>query len=152
MRILKGALTAVLMTVGLGVATVGTAEAAYPTCTSYTTYYAPYTTSYVVHVPTAGSQSGNGNCQLKQGNKGDGVTVLQRSLKYCEGYNISIDGDYGPQTKNAVAAWQRQMNGDYNAGLAVDGEFGPHTRDWTTFVDYTWPANVRTQWCDFSPV
>ena len=38
MRILRGALTAVLLTAGLGVATAGTAEAATPTCTSWSTY------------------------------------------------------------------------------------------------------------------
>ncbi|MEN3359776.1 MAG: hypothetical protein V7637_3758 [Mycobacteriales bacterium] len=152
MRILRGALTAALLTAGLGVATAGTAEAATPNCTSYTTYYAPYTTSYVIHVPSAGYQTGTVNCNLKQGAHNDAVTVLQRALKYCYGYNISVDGDYGPQTKATVKARQNQANGDFNAGLVEDGEYGPKTREWIVFPDWTWPANVRTNRCDWPPV
>jgi hypothetical protein len=151
MRILRGTLTAVLLAAGLGVVTAGTAEAATPNCTSYSTYYAPYTTSYVVHVPSAGYQTGTVNCLLKQGNRNDAVTVLQRALKYCHGFSITVDGEYGPQTKAAVLGLQHRANSNYGAGLVEDGEYGPKTKNWTHFPDWTWPGNVRTQWCDLSP-
>jgi peptidoglycan hydrolase-like protein with peptidoglycan-binding domain len=147
MRILKAALATALLAAGLGVATAGPAEAATPTCTSWTTYYAPYTTSYVVHVPSAGSQTGVTNCILKQGNHNEAVTVLQRGLKYCHGDNISIDGDYGPQTRGAVLALQKRANDAFGAGIAEDGEYGPQTADWTKFPVWSWPANVRTNGC-----
>jgi hypothetical protein len=152
MHILRGAFAAVLLAAGLGVATAGTADAATPNCTSWSTYYAPYTTSYVVHVPSAGYETGTVNCILKKGAKNDAVKVLQRALVYCLGYNVSIDGEYGSQTKATVKAWQHQMNGDYNAGLVEDGEYGPATRQWITFPDWTWPGNVRISRCDFPPV
>jgi hypothetical protein len=152
MRILRGTLTAVLLTAGLGVVTGGTAEAATPTCTSYTTYYDTYSTSYVVHRPSAGYQTGTVNCLLKQGNRNDAVTVLQRGLKYCHRFNITVDGEYGPNTKAAVLALQRRANGGWGAGLVEDGEYGPKTKDWTAFPTWTWPGNVRTNRCDLEPV
>ncbi|HVQ94343.1 MAG TPA: peptidoglycan-binding domain-containing protein [Mycobacteriales bacterium] len=151
MRILKGAVAALLLSAGLGVGTAAPASAATPQCTSWTTYWAPFSTTTVTHVPTAGYQTGNQNCELKIGAHNDAVTVLQRGLKYCHGYNIGVDGEYGPQTRGAVLDLQQWANGAFNAGLEEDGEWGPHTRDWTQFPDWTWPANVRTNRCDHAP-
>jgi peptidoglycan hydrolase-like protein with peptidoglycan-binding domain len=103
-------------------------------------------------VPSAGYQTGTVNCILRQGNRNDAVTVLQRALRYCHGYDISVDGEYGPQTRRAVLGIQQWANGSFGAGIAEDGEYGPQTRDWTQFPDWTWPGNVQISRCDHSPV
>jgi Putative peptidoglycan binding domain len=58
---------------------------------------------------------------LKPGDTGTQVRALQRALKAL-GYSVgTIDGQYGPATKTAVASFQ------HAAGLAEDGVFGPKT-------------------------
>lgn len=126
--------------------------AATPTCTSWSTAYAPHTTDYVLHIPTAGYQTYNDHCVLKQGNRNDAVKVLQRALRYCSGYNISIDGDYGPQTRAAVLDLQRRTNATYPAYLEEDGEYGPDTYNWVQFPAWSWPANVMQNSCWYSTI
>jgi hypothetical protein len=58
---------------------------------------------------------------LKPGDSGAQVRALQRALKAL-GYPVgTIDGQYGPSTKTAVASFQ------HAAGLTADGVFGPKT-------------------------
>ena len=58
---------------------------------------------------------------LKPGDTGAQVRALQRALKAL-GYPVgTIDGQYGPATKTAVAAFQHAQ------GLTADGVFGPNT-------------------------
>ncbi len=57
---------------------------------------------------------------LKVGSSGGSVRDLQNALR-AAGHNISVDGQFGPQTKNAVLAFQRAR------GLTVDGVVGPQT-------------------------
>src|ERR1700688_3836617 len=58
---------------------------------------------------------------LKPGDTGTQVRALQRALKAL-GYSVgTIDGQYGPATKTAVASFQ------HAAGLTEDGVFGPKT-------------------------
>lgn len=58
---------------------------------------------------------------LKPGDSGAQVRALQRALKSL-GYPVGkVDGQYGPSTKTAVAAFQ------HAAGLTADGVFGPNT-------------------------
>lgn len=58
---------------------------------------------------------------LKPGDSGAQVRALQRALKSL-GYPVgAVDGQYGPSTKTAVAAFQ------HASGLAADGVFGPNT-------------------------
>ncbi|MGI9022158.1 MAG: peptidoglycan-binding domain-containing protein [Acidimicrobiales bacterium] len=57
---------------------------------------------------------------LKQGDHGDAVTALQYLLR-AHGYGIAADGDFGPQTDNAVRQFQTARN------LAVDGQVGNQT-------------------------
>jgi hypothetical protein len=58
---------------------------------------------------------------LKPGDTGPQVRALQRALKAL-GYSVgTIDGQYGPATKTAVASFQ------HAAGLTEDGVFGPKT-------------------------
>ncbi len=57
---------------------------------------------------------------LRQGARGPAVTQLQQKLR-AKGYNISVDGDFGPNTAAAVRAFQQSH------GLGVDGVVGPNT-------------------------
>lgn len=57
---------------------------------------------------------------LRQGASGAAVRDLQNALR-AAGHNISVDGQFGPQTKAAVLAFQRAR------GLTVDGIVGPQT-------------------------
>lgn len=139
----------------LGLATLvlsaGTAQAAIPGCTSWTTYDSGYGSQFVVHVPTVGYQTGATYCELERGDHNDAVTVLQRAMRYCQNYTIGIDGEYGPQTEGVVLAWQRWVNGAYGAGLEEDGEWGPATRYWTAFPVWTRATNQRTANCENDP-
>ncbi|HHV16881.1 MAG TPA: L,D-transpeptidase family protein [Gelria sp.] len=58
---------------------------------------------------------------LKEGDSGDDVKQLQRDLKTLGYYNSSIDGIFGPKTRQAVIAFQT------HEGLVVDGIVGPYT-------------------------
>jgi predicted chitinase len=59
---------------------------------------------------------------LRQGSKGDDVRRMQQRLSDL-GYNVSVDGDFGPGTNAAVIACQQKN------GLGGDGVVGPKT--WT---------------------
>lgn len=61
-----------------------------------------------------------GRRTLRKGDKGEDVKALQRALK-AAGYDVDVDGDYGPQTERAVKAFQRDN------GLTRDGVAGPNT-------------------------
>jgi peptidoglycan hydrolase-like protein with peptidoglycan-binding domain len=52
---------------------------------------------------------------IKLGSNGPGVTYLQKKL------GITVDGDFGPNTKAAVVAFQKKH------GLTADGIVGPKT-------------------------
>lgn len=57
---------------------------------------------------------------LRKGAKGDNVKWLQYELRK-HGYNIAVDGDFGPATDSAVRAYQKSK------GLKVDGIVGENT-------------------------
>lgn len=58
---------------------------------------------------------------LRQGMQGDDVMEVQSLLKRM-GYEISaVDGAFGPETQNAIIAFQRRF------GLTPDGVIGPQT-------------------------
>lgn len=68
-------------------------------------------------------RTGSRNCTLAEGASGAAVAVLQTSLKSCNyASNLSIDGDFGPNTKKAVAYAQ------YRRDIASDGIYGPDSR------------------------
>jgi hypothetical protein len=77
-----------------------------------TTTPPPTTTTAAVQVPTT---------PLTTGAKGTQVKQLQRVLKRLGDYTGTVDGDYGPATQQAVAAFQK------SAGLTADGIAGPQT-------------------------
>lgn len=58
---------------------------------------------------------------VKYWQTGDNVRWVQWHLKAC-GYNIDIDGSFGPSTLNAIKAFQRF------AGVEIDGVVGSSTR------------------------
>ena len=62
---------------------------------------------------------------VKQGSKGETVTLLQQLL-VSRGYVIGIDGDFGPETEKAVRDFQNKQH------LGVDGVVGPKT--WTALL------------------
>lgn len=57
---------------------------------------------------------------LRQGGQGEGVRALQQQLSAL-GNSLTVDGNFGPGTKAAVAAFQEAK------GLAADGVVGPAT-------------------------
>ncbi len=58
--------------------------------------------------------------QVSYGSKGSGVTELQKLLNN-NGYNLSVDGDFGAKTQAAVKDYQQKN------GLSVDGIVGTNT-------------------------
>ena len=60
---------------------------------------------------------------LGKGDKGEQVKKLQRFLNWCIGAGLSVDGDFGKKTKDAVKKFQKKY------GLDVDGKFGPKCLD-----------------------
>lgn len=58
---------------------------------------------------------------IKYGQKGDPVANLQTTLNNL-GYNLDVDGSFGPKTLAAVKDYQQKN------GLAVDGMVGPQTQ------------------------
>lgn len=59
---------------------------------------------------------------LKKGSKGNGVRWLQWWLQLW-GYNISVDGVFGPKTEKTVTDFQERL------GIDVDGTVGTETRN-----------------------
>ncbi|MGR8010689.1 glycoside hydrolase domain-containing protein [Streptomyces hypolithicus] len=58
---------------------------------------------------------------VQRGSTGEAVTRLQRSLTAALGRTVGIDGDFGPNTEQAVRDYQSSR------GLSVDGVAGPAT-------------------------
>lgn len=79
-----------------------------------TVYTCNYNTSYVGYGYTT---------------SGSAVIGIQ-CLLVVLGYNVSIDGQFGSQTYNAIVAFQRSTNGI----LSVDGVAGPSTFNWAVFM------------------
>ncbi|MGO1368325.1 MAG: C40 family peptidase [Senegalia sp. (in: firmicutes)] len=78
---------------------------------------------------TSSSSSSNNNSSslftytrvLKYGSRGSDVSSLQSALKNLGHYSSSIDGIYGPGTRDAVMSFQKSQ------GIGVDGYFGPNS-------------------------
>jgi hypothetical protein len=63
--------------------------------------------------------------KLQRGDVGSGVSLLQEVLSFWRYYTKRVDGEYGPLTEAAVAAWQVDLQ-QYHCG-AADGIYGPRT-------------------------
>ncbi|HKA83398.1 MAG TPA: peptidoglycan-binding domain-containing protein [Acidimicrobiales bacterium] len=62
------------------------------------------------------------SCVMHEGSGNDeAVTALQTALVQCNGQSVTIDGNFGAATTQAVANVQRQH------GLPADGAYGPAT-------------------------
>ncbi|MER8199263.1 peptidoglycan-binding domain-containing protein [Streptomyces microflavus] len=60
------------------------------------------------------------NVIISQGATGDRVREIQCLANY-HGYSLTVDGQFGPGTKNAVTSFQRAR------GIGADGIVGPST-------------------------
>ena len=60
------------------------------------------------------------NKTISYGSRGEDVKKLQKALNSV-GYNLAVDGEFGPKTQSAVRAYQQKN------GLAVDGIVGVNT-------------------------
>ncbi|HEY6697123.1 MAG TPA: peptidoglycan-binding domain-containing protein [Acidimicrobiales bacterium] len=66
--------------------------------------------------------SASTTCEMSVGRGDeDAVVVLQDALARCNREDVSVDGEYGPQTAGAVTNVQQR------AGITADGEYGPAT-------------------------
>ena len=84
-----------------------------------------------VRIPIQAPGVNNFNCVLGIGNAGNAVSTLQNALNKCNLHaGLTVDGDYGPQSKDVCTRFQREKD------LSVDGVVGPDTwaAAWTTPV------------------
>lgn len=79
---------------------------------------------------------------LRRGSKGDDVSELQKLLNQ-NGYNLAVDGSYGPLTEGAVIDYQKKN------GLKVDGIVGTGTWGFLTGAKPT--QNAATMGASPSP-
>jgi hypothetical protein len=70
----------------------------------------------------AGNGGHGGGAELRRGSRGEEVRRLQRRLVELGVAPLTVDGDFGARTEEAVRRFQ------VSCGLAVDGIVGPRTR------------------------
>ncbi len=98
----------------------------YTYCHNEPMMYIDPTGHYNAYIETNGAggnganTKGVGSGNLTEGSKGDNVKLLQQKLKN-EGYNITVDGVFGPKTEKAVKDFQIKN------GLTPDGIVGYNT-------------------------
>jgi Putative peptidoglycan binding domain len=68
----------------------------------------------------AGQRARYPGTPLRQGSLGVNVRAVQQQLQNC-GSNLTVDGNFGQRTRDAVIAFQRSRN------LPADGIVGPRT-------------------------
>lgn len=82
--------------------------------------------------------TGSRNCQLTEADNNAGVRTLQAAINACYGTKLTVDGDFGPNTRAALKSVQAAENrAGANPRLTVDGLYGPNTR-----TAMKWPVNV----------
>ncbi len=98
----------------------------YTYCHNEPMMYVDPTGHYDAYIETNGSggnglnTKGIGSGNLTEGSKGDNVKLLQQKLKNA-GYNITVDGVFGPMTESIVKQFQKDN------GLSADGIVGYNT-------------------------
>jgi len=95
------------------------------------THAAPATPAAAPPRPAATPPARRPATSFGRGARGDRVSIVQLALSTL-GYNLSIDGIFGPATERAVMHFQRDN------GLAVDGLVGPRT--WALLAPYGVPS------------
>lgn len=78
-----------------------------------------------------GGASGGGGGQSSGAPTGGDVGYMQTFLRDHGCDPGPIDGAFGPQTEAGVRCWQTFLNNTIGAGLAVDGDWGPLTTNAT---------------------
>ena len=132
-RLFGSVLSAAMLSAGL--LTLAAAPAhAIATCTNAVSVTAD--SSGDTHAVVPGASNGvswnPGECQLSQGNSGAGVKAMQRGLNACYSAGLTVDGQFGPNTRSALIAVQKRI------GVTADGIFGPQTRGtmyWMVYND-----------------
>jgi serine/threonine-protein kinase len=82
-----------------------------------------------VRIPIQAPGVNNFNCVLGLGNAGNPVSTLQTALNKCNLHaGLTVDGDYGANTRQAVINVQAHFH------LSQDGVYGPQTG-----TSITWP-------------
>ncbi len=74
----------------------------------------------IAKISSSSSAATTSTATVRQGSSGASVRNLQQLLKN-KGYNIAVDGQFGPKTKAVVLAFQKAN------GLVADGIVGPKT-------------------------
>jgi murein L,D-transpeptidase YcbB/YkuD len=90
-------------------------------CNDHWAYWTPSNDEYSYIPQYETNPRATNKCYLEQGTSGNGVVTLQNSLKQCYGKSITVDGQFGPATYNALLQVQRQV------GVTIDGVYGPGT-------------------------
>lgn len=116
-----------------------------PYCSTATGRY--FGNGWYVVLPVTRTRTGSPNfgCYLRQGDRGTGVYQLQHALRDCYKSRLTVDGQYGLQTKAVVQAVQRRH------GIKADGIYGPATMRamYWRLTGHT-PPNTNSQKC-YSP-
>lgn len=81
-----------------------------------------YTEPTKPYVPTTPYKGKLPSKTVKKGSKGDDTKAVQTFLNWCINAKLSVDGDCGSNTTNAITKWQKQYEKAY--GLVADGVFG----------------------------
>ncbi|NUT36951.1 MAG: peptidoglycan-binding protein [Hamadaea sp.] len=137
----------VLLTLVAATAVASPAAAAYPACNNQVvvkskgdiiSHDPPVTTTIQTQLPSA---SGNIDCVIGLNAHNWSVVVLQLALNACHQAGLTVDGIYGPMTRNAVLWIQGYW------GLTKDGIYGPKTRN---VMEWPWrePGHDAYQ-CDW---
>ncbi|WP_162465632.1 peptidoglycan-binding domain-containing protein [Streptomyces taklimakanensis] len=129
MRPVKSVGLVAAMVVGLlgGVAATPSAAASWECDQSITV---PKGDAYLIHVPFEFEPIYTGDCFVRHGARGGEVSAIQRSLRYCYGRDIVVDGVFGDKTLAALKNVQSRI------GVASDGVYGPRTRDAMSWPRY----------------
>ena len=73
----------------------------------------------------------------------DIVSQYQTWLNNTYGFNLDVDGIYGPDTNlKGVMALQTEYNNQWGAGLVVDGIFGPATKSQSPVLNIGMSGNI----------
>ncbi|WP_406160621.1 peptidoglycan-binding protein [Streptomyces sp. NBC_00882] len=135
-RVKTAVVTAGLAATLLGGAVVNapTASAATPTCSKFKRVE----NGNLLYAWVPASSAGSTACQLTTGNSSTAVSTLQATLNKCYGseqgnaawnlgIDITVDGEFGSQTKSALKKVQQVLKDSNYYDGAVDGIYGPMT-------------------------